>query len=174
MNKVIINDNHLSNYDIHTIKDKVRAILLSDNQVLISNYGGVVLLPGGSVDTGETSDEAIIRELKEETGILYDIKHLEKVLSLIHYQPNYPTRNNEIMNRLIKTKYYLGEFRGIDLKNIQRTDREIQDNFHLQLVKLDEFMRIVNQPSTNPRKKFFDRENEEVIKVLKKIKEVKE
>lgn len=34
------------------VGNKVRAILLSDNKILVSHYGGVVLLPGGSIDKG--------------------------------------------------------------------------------------------------------------------------
>ena len=119
---------------------------------------------------GETADDAIIRELKEETGIAYDANNLKELLLLEYYQPNYPTRRDEVINRLIRTKFYFGQYRGIDLKSINRTENEVKDNFHLDLIDLDEFASLINESSENSRKKYFDRENQEVIKVLKKLK----
>ena len=170
MEKVIINDKKLNEEEVQKFGSKVRAVLLSDNKILVSHYGGVVLLPGGSIDKGETESEAIIRELKEETGIVYDINSLEELLLLEYYQPNYPTRRDEVINRLIRTKFYLAQYKGINLESINRTENEVKDNFHLELMKVDEFIESVNVLSDNPRKMYFDRENQEVVKVLKKIK----
>lgn len=170
MGNIIINDSNLNNNEIQKNGNKVRAVLLSDNKILVSHYGGVILLPGGSIDKGETADDAIIRELKEETGIAYDANNLKELLLLEYYQPNYPTRRDEVINRLIRTKFYFGQYRGIDLKSINRTENEVKDNFHLDLIDLDEFASLINESSENPRKKYFDRENQEVIKVLKKLK----
>ena len=167
MNLIVINDDNLSDNDIHKIGNKVRAILLLDNKILVSHYGGVILLPGGSIDKGETIDDAIIRELQEETGIIYDLNQLKKILTIKYYQSNYPTRNNEVMNRLMITHYYLGQFKGIDLNNIKRTEQEIKDNFNLELINLNDL--LLSEVSNNPRKKYFDRENKEIFKVLKKV-----
>ena len=76
---------------------------------------------------GETADDAIIRELKEETGIVYDANNLKELLLLEYYQLNYPTRRDEVINRLIRTKFYFGQYRGIDLKSINRTENEVKD-----------------------------------------------
>lgn len=123
MENIIINDSNLNNNEIQKNGNKVRAVLLSDNKILVSHYGGVILLPGGSIDKGETADDAIIRELKEETGIVYDANNLKELLLLEYYQPNYPTRRDEVINRLIRTKFYFGQYRGIDLKSINRTEK---------------------------------------------------
>lgn len=40
-------------------------------------------------------------------------------------------------------------------------------------VRLDDFITITNEQSNNLRKIFFNRENQEVIKVLKKLKYIK-
>ena len=170
MKNIVINENNLRDEDIQKIGNKVRAILLSDDKILVSHYGGVVLLPGGSIDKDETESEAIIRELKEETGVVYDINSLKELLLLEYYQPNYPTRRDEVINRLIRTKFYLAQYKGINLESINRTENEVKDSFHLELIKVDEFIESVNVLSDNPRKKYFDRENQEVVKVLKKIK----
>ena len=129
METIIINDTNLHDDEIQKFGNKVRAALLSEDKILVSHYGGVDLLPGGSIDKGESAAEAIIRELKEETGIIYDIDSLEELLLLEYYQPNYPTRNDEVINRLIRTRVYLSQYRGIDFKNINRTEKEVRDNF---------------------------------------------
>lgn len=64
MNTIKINDNNISKEDVGKFGNKLRAILLRDNKILISYYGGVILLPGGSIDNGETEEQCIIRELK--------------------------------------------------------------------------------------------------------------
>ena len=168
METIVINGNGLNDSNINKFGNKVRAILLLENKILVSYYGGVILLPGGSIDKGETPDEAIIRELKEETGIDYDIHSLNKILTIKYCQPNYPTRNDEVINRLIVTQYYLGQFKGIDITNSKRTESEIKDDFYLQLIELDDLLKNTNESSKNPRRKYFERENQEVVKVLKR------
>ena len=166
MQEIIINDTNLSDRDIHKVGNKVRAVLIRDNNILISHYGGVVLLPGGSIDKNETKEDAIIRELEEETGITYNIDELEELLTIKYYQPNYPTRDNTVINRLMITSYYLANYKGINLNNIRRTDKEIQGNFNLELIPIEDLLK--GEVSDNPRREYFDRELREVSKVLKR------
>ena len=61
--EVIINEANLKNEDINEFSSKARAILIDENnRILIANYGGVILLPGGKVDEGETPREGVARE----------------------------------------------------------------------------------------------------------------
>lgn len=91
-------------------------------------------------------------------------------MSLTYYQANFPTRENVVMNRCVKTTYYLGEYKGIDLSSVNRTEKEIIDNFHLELMNIDDFIKSTTEESDNPRKKYFDRENKEILKELRLIK----
>lgn len=55
-------------------KFRVSAIFINDNQLLVNKYGEEsYCLPGGYVEIGENSEKAIIRELKEETGLDFEI-----------------------------------------------------------------------------------------------------
>lgn len=72
----------------------VDAICLKDNKILLVKRGpkysnpGKYALPGGFLDRDETTEEATLRELKEETGYTGKIIKLVKVL-------DDPNRKNE-------------------------------------------------------------------------------
>ena len=163
-----INDSKLTYNELDVTNNKVRGILVMDDKVLVANYGGIVLFPGGKVDKGESIEEALIRELFEETGIKYDINEFKKLLILKYYQHNYRDRDNNVVNRLVTTYYYVGKFKGIDLSSIRRTEKEKKDNFYLELVEIKELLELLKKGKYNPRKECFDREMLETIKIYRK------
>ena len=55
-------------------KYRVSAIFVRNNKLLVSQYGEeAYCLPGGYVELGETSEEAMLRELKEELNLDFEI-----------------------------------------------------------------------------------------------------
>ncbi len=60
-------------------RDIVGAFIFSSDKKILLGKGGVYkdcwLVPGGGIEPGETSEEAVIREVLEETGI--DISHFK-------------------------------------------------------------------------------------------------
>ncbi|MEK7464953.1 MAG: NUDIX domain-containing protein, partial [Patescibacteria group bacterium] len=68
-----------------TIVPAVYLILIRDGEVLLGRrrntgfHDGEYMLPSGHVDGGETFREAMIREAKEEIGIVLDSKDLRLV-----------------------------------------------------------------------------------------------
>ncbi len=163
---LIINDNNLKLSSIHEFKNKVRAILLdSDKNVLIAYYGGVILFPGGGIDYGESASIAIMREFKEEIGISYKEDELEYLNTVSHYQDNYPCQDGHLVNRLITTHYYVGEFKGIKRNNQKLTINEKTYNFKLDVVPFEQLEELVlNNPTDNPRNRFFIEEIKTILK----------
>ncbi|MFC5464171.1 NUDIX domain-containing protein [Lederbergia graminis] len=56
-------------------------VLLRDNEVLLVqvNYGtnkGLWMIPGGVVEVGESLEEAVVREMREETGLILAPKRI--------------------------------------------------------------------------------------------------
>ncbi|WP_194838808.1 NUDIX domain-containing protein [Nocardia sp. XZ_19_369] len=68
----------------------VGAVVVQDDRVLLLQrpvddfMGGIWELPSGKVDPGETLDEALIREVKEETGL--DVASIRKYLGEFDYR----------------------------------------------------------------------------------------
>lgn len=82
-------------------KYRVAGILIKDGKVLLdmANDNGFLCLPGGYVELGETSDVAILREMKEELGKAFII---DKYCGIIE---NFFTKKNEKIHEL--SIYYL-------------------------------------------------------------------
>jgi 8-oxo-dGTP pyrophosphatase MutT (NUDIX family) len=63
--EIIIGNEDKRNYS--NMKMKARVLLEnSRGEIVVSSYGGIYLLPGGSIDDGENPNTAILREIKEE------------------------------------------------------------------------------------------------------------
>lgn len=170
--ELTINKDNLKYNEIQEFSKKARAILIDENnKILIVNYGEVILLPGGKVDEGEKISDAITRELSEELGQNYSSKELEYFATLNYYQKDYPKRDGTFQNRLVQTHYFVGPYKEIN-KDIQKlTEKELKDNFSLELISLDNLENmILNNKNTNPRNAYFQNELLTILTSYKNIK----
>lgn len=170
--ELIINEDNLQYSEVQEFSVKVRAILVDENnQILIANYGKVILLPGGKVDDGENISEAISREISEELGQNYSSEELDFFATLNYYQKNYPKRDGTLQNRLVQTHYFVGTYKGIKKELQKLTEKEQKDNFSLELVSLEDLENmILNNKNNNPRNVYFQKELLVILASYKNIK----
>ena len=105
----------------------VDGIILKDNKILLTKrvihpFQGYWVLPGGHVDYGERVEEALRREMKEETGVSLKIKKLFGVYSDPKRDPRYHTTSVVYLcekgAEKIKLNQESSEFKYFSFKNL--------------------------------------------------------
>lgn len=97
MSDIIKRNDRMQNYDYLDIPDGVCILPVYNNEIItIHQYRYPVKswqyeLPGGIIDKGETPEEAAVRELKEETGLIAD-----EIISLGSFYPSFGSTNEKI------------------------------------------------------------------------------
>ena len=106
-----------NNYKVDT-KDLVwrpaaYAVVLQEGKVLLTRQRGYLFLPGGGVELGETLENAVIREVKEETGINVDNPRLIDATSSYYSWENIVPKTYT-HNQSLRL-YYLCDYKGGEL-----------------------------------------------------------
>lgn len=162
MKTIINNFNNLKESDIDIITNKVRAIIIDDfNNVIITKYADMYMLPGGKIDKDENEKDALIRELKEELGIKFNGSELIPLVTFKNYMKDYPLIDKDgTVNKLNNTIYYVIRSNKKTNKNSTTlTERESKNNFNIYNLKLDDLINIVsNYESKNERNIYFKKE----------------
>lgn len=131
----------------HNFHLRVAGIIKEDDKYLIMQIEGssYYMIPGGHVELGENSKEAIIREIKEEVGVDIDIESLK----LFCYQENFYTKNN-IREHWIENYYIVKIKEKLEINNwsIEENDKGVLKTLHFKWVTLEELKEIDLRPVT--------------------------
>lgn len=111
------------------VKHKIaaRALIIKDNKVavLFSRKYNAYITPGGGVEKNETIEEACVREVKEETGLI--VNTIEKVAVLDCNYPNSTIVHNYFVCEVIK-----------ETNNTNKTDHEKDQDLELKWLNYKE------------------------------------
>ena len=169
--EIIINEGNLQSDEVNERKQKSRLIIINDkNQILLQNYDGVFMLPGGKIDDNETIVTGLVREIREETGLVIKPDEIKPLVITKNYVRNYPRRDSSYkINKLVETSYfYLRSNSNICKEQRSLTLNEKKCNLTSEFVDINNISSFINNNnSINPRKKYYD---EELIKVLEEFK----
>lgn len=116
--------------DDFKFKFRVSGIVIHDGKILVSEYGkSTYCLPGGYVQFKETSQEAILREMKEETGFEYKVINFGGIIE------NFFVNQKKQKTHEIDFYYYLKlkspyRFEDFDMERIEQGSyRDIEHHF---------------------------------------------
>ena len=120
----------------YNFKFRVSGLIIKNNKLLLVDMddNGFLCLPGGYVELGETTEEAVRRELKEE--IQKDVK-IEKYLGVVenYFINKYSKKMHEI------SFYYLMDFVSNDIDD---NDFTLVENDKGRTIKIDFKWRDIN------------------------------
>ncbi len=121
----------------------VRIVVIDDNDdvaLLYSNKGDFYVLPGGRMENGETPQESVIRESKEETGCNVEVlKEIGKTIQI-------KAKKRKIEESLCYLARVLGEKRQPDFQ-----EEESSEGFIIFWLSIDDAKRRIgsNKVSKN-------------------------
>lgn len=132
MNTKIINYGKLKEKDITDKVIRVKALMLnSKKEILLASAYTTIQFPGGHLESHETLNEALKREIMEETGIILN-KEYKPFFCLKYMIKDYPKKGN---NRLLEIYYfYIFTDELYNLANTHFDEQEIKGGFKLKYV----------------------------------------
>lgn len=162
MKQINFNETNLTDTEIDKVVRKVRALVINSKtkQILLVHYAGLYMLPGGSIDTGETQVEALRRELLEEAGIEVKEQQAVPYLLINSYDRNYFDRKSGNINRLTQTTFFeVTTNQNINETKKRLTESEKAKHHTIKYTNIYVARYLVETNLTdNPKKKQFDRE----------------
>ena len=131
--EIIYNEDNLKDSDINNVVERAKAIIVNSKDEILLGYGNNnYQIIGGHKEKGETYKDCLIREIKEETGIIIDDFDEKVILTIKYYCKNYPSKN---LNTLFNANYYVIKTnQKPNMKLINLTENEKEGMFEFKYI----------------------------------------
>lgn len=139
MKEIIYNEDNLEEKDIH--KWVKRAKLLVENskdEILIVHTDDSYYFLGGHVDGDESDRECLIREIRKEAGIEYNVDVDVPLVCIKYLCKDYPHDN--FNTGYISNYYVIKDDMEYNPDNVLLTDDEAEGNLRLVYIKKDDIL----------------------------------
>ncbi|MBQ9019018.1 MAG: NUDIX domain-containing protein [Bacilli bacterium] len=169
MKEIIYNHDNLKDEDIDEVVIRTKGLLInSKNEITLGYSYKTYQFTGGHLEKGESLEECLIREIKEETGIELNNYNMTPFFKTVYYTKNYhnsgKNRKNEIYFYVIKTDEVY------NTNNSNLTENEIEGNYELKTIPLEDVENIlISSIKDNPINEVIVGEMLEVIKEYKSL-----
>ena len=152
------------NKDTRELHSEVAAFIYTDTGKIIlqkrksnkATYAGVWSITGGHVLSGETNEDAIIREIKEELNI--EIKKDE-----INFVTKY--RSKKVKDDIINNKFFSIYNIKISMEQLNKIKIQEDELEKVQLFSINEIEKIIN---SGDKQYHFPQNSEIAINIIKK------
>lgn len=141
MKTKIYNRHKLKDKDINNRVIRVKALIInSKKEILLGEAYDIIQFPGGHLEEKESLNDALIREVKEETGIVLKGEY-ESYFAIKYYLKDFPVIGN---NRSIEIYYYVIKTdEHYHLKKLYLDDQEKTGNFKLYYVPIKNVKKLL-------------------------------
>lgn len=128
-------------------KFSVRGIIVRDGKIAMQQAGfGYYKILGGGVDPGETYEDALVREVQEESGLLVKRETIREVGEIIELREDLYEKGKKYICHSI---FYFCDAKQ-ELGETNMTASEIRDGYHLAWVDPDTIISENTRLSDNP------------------------
>lgn len=142
MKEIIFNHDNLEEKNIDEIVVRTKGLIINGKDEITLGYSHKTYqFPGGHLEYGESLDECLKREIKEETGIEIENAKLTPFVKISYYTKNYrdsgKNRKNEIYYYVIKTN------KVFDMDNANLDEWEQDGNYIVKVIPLKDVKKVL-------------------------------
>ncbi len=166
MKEIIHNRDKIKEEEVSDIVIRIKALIVNNDNIILGNANDTYQFPGGHLEDNETFIDCLKREVLEETGITLDDNEIyDQVLKVVYMNEDYPVdgkiTKSEVYFYLVKTN------KEPDLTKTKLTDREIEGNYHLDIVPLKDSIKVIED--NIPKNKRNEVISPEMIEAIKEV-----
>lgn len=135
MKTIIHNDDNIKEEEINKKIYRARGLIInSKNEILMGECDGNYQFPGGHLEDGETLDECLKREIKEETGIILNESY-PCIYKIKYYNRDFPSIGDITYTEF--NYYLINTDDKVNKDNMNLDEWEKEHNYRCVYVPLD-------------------------------------